>query len=576
MHYKQYWNCLKEIVHKTFEDKRLQVHFCFGVCFLIIGIISAVAIPLLLKKVIEILSFSGMGSVTLILLGYGFIWMVSQTSLHIRALFTYRIEQRITLILGLKVLSHLYGLSQSYFLDQKPGALMNVIRKAQRDVPSIILGVFFHVLPTVLEFLFVLILISSLYPFMYTLLLAGTLVVFFGYTFISMKSVLNDRQIANDVDKNTDGIVADWLSNYEAVKIFGRRDLAIRTCEKELKKRETAEVKFMTKFSMARLGQSFILGLGISTLTYLVGIGVLKGTLTIGDFVLFNGYILQFILPISILGQVTQDIKKALLDMKGIINILLTESEIQESLHPIHLPNHLCDVEFKNVTFKYKDRTILDDVSFKIGPGKTLLILGPTGIGKSTLAKLLLRLYDPNKGQIFINQINIKHLSFRSLYDTIGWIPQETYLLNDTLQNNISFVQPESSIAEIEWALEKACLLDFIKRLPEGIHTVVGDRGLKLSGGEKQRLAIARLFLKKPKICIFDEATSFLDRNTEITIQNNIENFLPHMTKVIITHRPFMVGNADNILNLNKKLVTQKTKSYNFNTYKIGFSGCNK
>ena len=555
--FKQYWGCIRTIFLKTFDDKSLRLQFCFGTLFLIIGIISTIATPLILKRIIEIFSASEMVSMTFVLLGYGVIWMVSQASLHIRALFTYRIEQRITLILGLEVLSHLFELSQSYFLDQKSGALMNVIRRAQTDVPSIILGVFFHVLPTVLEFLFVLVLISSLYPVMYTLLLSGTLVVFFVYTFISMKSVLHDRQIANDVDKNTDGIVTDWLSNYEAVKIFGRRDLAIRTCEKELRNREAAEVNFMTKFSMTCLGQSLILGLGISSITYFTGVGVLKGTLTVGDFVLFNGYILQFILPISILGQATQDIKKALLNMKGIIDILLTESDIKESLHPHPFPEQLFEIEFKNVSFKYKDRTILENISFKIESGETLLIVGSTGIGKSTLAKLLLRLYDPTEGQIFINQTNIKHLSLLSLYETIGWVPQETYLLNDTIQNNLHFVRPESSLEEIELALRQACLLDFVKYLPNGIHTIVGDRGLKLSGGEKQRLALARLFLKKPKICIFDESTSSLDRNTELMIQNNIEKFLPDMTKIIITHRPFMVNTANKKLDLSKK---EKTK----------------
>ncbi len=190
--FKQYWGCIRTIFLKTFDDKSLRLQFCFGTLFLIIGIISTIATPLILKRIIEIFSASEMVSMTFVLLGYGVIWMVSQASLHIRALFTYRIEQRITLILGLEVLSHLFELSQSYFLDQKSGALMNVIRRAQTDVPSIILGVFFHVLPTVLEFLFVLVLISSLYPVMYTLLLSGTLVVFFVYTFISMKSVLHD------------------------------------------------------------------------------------------------------------------------------------------------------------------------------------------------------------------------------------------------------------------------------------------------------------------------------------------------------------------------------------------------
>ncbi|WP_075553144.1 ATP-binding cassette domain-containing protein [Candidatus Paracaedibacter symbiosus] len=555
--YKHYWACLSSILLKTFEDKHILIHLFLSIIFLVIGIISTIAVPFMLKKIIESFSSSEIGSITLILLGYGAIWMISQASLHLRAIFTYRIEQRITFVLGLRVISHIYTLSHSYFLDQKPGALTNVIRRAQTDVPSIILGVFFHVLPTIIEFLFVLVLISSLYPPIYTLMLAGTLVAFFIYTLISMKSILNDRQIANEIDKNTEGVVIDWLSNYEAVKVFGRHELAINVCEKELKKRETAEVKFLTKFSTARLGQSIILGLGLSFLTYFVAVGVLQGTLTVGDFVLFNGYILQFILPISILGQIIQDIKKALLDMKGIIDILLTTSEIKETPHPLRLSGNSFDVEFKDVTFMYKDRVILDKVSFEIESGKTLLILGETGKGKSTLAKLLLRLYDSTKGQVLINQTNIKHLSFQSLYEIIGWVPQETYLLNDTIKNNILFVQPDASLKDIELALERACLLDFIDCLPDGIHTIVGDKGLKLSGGEKQRLAIARLFLKKPKICIFDEATSSLDKNTELLIQNNVETFLPDMTKIIITHRPFMINKADKIISLNNGGISQ-------------------
>ncbi len=551
--YKQYWCCIKEILFKTFEDRQLRSHFCLGFVVLIVGIMSTVVTPLFLKQIVETFSTSGAESIVPILLGYGGIWMISQASHHIQALFTYRIEQRITFILGLKVLSHLYSLSQSFFLNQKPGELTNVIRRAQRDVPSIVLGVFFHVLPTVLEFLCVLILIATLYPIVYTLFLGTTLVAFFIYTFVSMKSVLRDRQIANEVDKTTDGIVTDWLSNHEAIKVFGKQEFAIQICEKELKKREATEVNFMTKFSLARLGQSLILGIGLSSLTYLVGIGIQKGTLSVGDFVLFNGYILQFMLPISVLGHVAQDIKKALLDMRDVLNILLIESDIKESSQLLHSSNHLFHVEFQNVTFRYKDRTILDNLSFKIASGETLLIVGPTGIGKSTLAKLLLRLYDPTKGQILINQTNIKHLSFQSLYETVGWVPQETYLLNDSIQNNILFARPEASHDDVELALSRACLLDFVKGLPDGVHTVVGDRGLKLSGGEKQRISIARLFLKKPKICIFDESTSSLDKNTESIIQHNIESFLPEMTKIIITHRPLRIDKSFQVLTLNRK-----------------------
>lgn len=548
--YKQYLKLTKEIFTLTLEDKKIRWNFFFSLLGLIIGILSNLSIPFILKKAVESFSCQSSLLITLILLGYGLIWIISQVSHHIRALLTYKVEQRISFVLGIKVLSHLYSLSHSYFLIQKPGALTNIIRRAQRDVPSIILGLFLHVIPTVLEFLFVIILISSFYPFAYSLLMIGTLGAFFIYTSISMKVALKDREIANEVDKSVDGIVTDWISNYEAIKVFGKHDLAVHTCENELKKREVAEVTFITKYCLSHIGQSLILGLGLSSLTYLVGQGVLKGSLTVGDFILFNGYILQFILPIGILGQVTQDIKKAILDMKGIIELLLTPSEIKEIPQPIYLTGSCFSIQFENVSFRYNDRNILKNVSFKIEEGETALIVGPTGVGKSTIAKLLLRLYDPTEGQILINGININQLSLESLYETIGWVPQESYLLNDTIKANLRFVYPKSTLFEIEEALDRAHLLDFVKKLPQGLDTLVGDRGLKLSGGEKQRLAIARLFLKKPKICIFDESTSSLDKETDFIIQNNIEKFFSGMTKIIITHRPYLAPKVDQIIPL--------------------------
>lgn len=552
-----YGTCIKEVLLTTFKDKNLRLSFFFSLVGLSIGILSNLSLPFLLKMIVESFSSQSSLSVTFVLLSYGLIWMISQASQYARTLLTYKIEQRITFVLGIKVLSHLYSLSQSYFLNQKPGALTNVIRRAQRDVPNIILGLFLYVIPTIIEFLVVIILISSLYPFVFCILMTAILGAFFIYTTLAMRRIEKDREEANEVDQSVDGIVIDWLSNYEAIKVFGKRELAVQTCERELKKREAAEGAFMTKYTLIQLGQSLILGLGLSSMTYLIGQGVLEHTLTVGDFILFNGYILQFIIPVGILGQVTQDIKKALIDMKGIINLLLLKSEIIESPQPLVLSGAQFPIHFEDVSFKYNDRNIFQNISFKIEGGETALIMGPTGIGKSTIAKLLLRLFDPTEGRILLNQINLKQLSLSSLYETVGWVPQETYLLNDTIKNNIHFVCPEASFADIEDALRCAHLSDFIGSLPEGVNTIVGDRGLKLSGGEKQRLALARLFLKKPKICIFDESTSSLDKETDFIIQNNIEKFLPERTKIIITHRPFLAHKVDQVITINNHRVEE-------------------
>lgn len=550
-----YLTCLKEILETAFETKKLRINFGLSFIVLIIGVLSNMALPLLLKEIIDILALPTAPLITFVLLSYGCIWIVSQVSIHIRTLLIYKIEQRLTFVLESKVLSHIFGLSLNYFVNQQPGALTNIIRRAQQNVPHIVLGIFFHVLPTLLEFLFVIVLISYIYPLTYSVLMVVIFGIFFGYTLISLKFALRVREEANEVDKNADGIVADWLSNYEAIKVFGKSDLALSSCETELRKREKAEVTFMNNIVVSYIGQSLILGIGLSLFTYLVGNGVLKGTLTLGDFILFNGYILQFVMPISVLGQVLQDIKKTLLDMKGVIDVLFTPTDIVEPPHPLQLKKGVPSITFENVSFKYKDRFILKDVSFTIKAGKTAVIVGPTGAGKSTIAKLLLRLFDPVEGNIFIGSINLKQLSLKSLSETIGWVPQETYLLNDTIRNNLLFAHPEANPQEIEEALDRAHLLGFIEKLPQGLETTVGNRGLKLSGGEKQRLSLARIFLKKPKVCIFDESTAFLDKTTEAIIEENIQKFLPHTTKIIITHRPFCEDKVDQVIS-----VTQYTE----------------
>ena len=551
--YTNYYACIHGILRDAFKDKTICLNFLFALVFLCIGVLANVSIPLLLKKIVEIFSSTNNLSFSLLLLSYGFIWMASQVSVHLRSILAYKIEQRITYVLGIRVLSHLYTLSHRYFLSQKPGELTNIIRRAQQHVPSLVLGIFFHVLPTIIEFFLAIILISYFYPYTYSFLIVGVFTTFVLYTSFSMRTVLKARELANNVDKNVDGVVTDWISNYEAIKVFGKSHLATNICERELKKREIAEVTFMTKLGLTHLGQSLILGIGLAFLTYLVGQGVLKGSLTTGDFVLFNGYVLQFVIPMNILGQITQEIKKSLVDMKGIMDLLLIKDEIKEADHPLSLSGSHFQIDFENVFFKYEDRYILEDISFTVETGETAFVLGPSGVGKSTLAKLLLRLYDPIKGRILINHVDIKQFSLQSLHEMMGWVPQEGYLLNDTIKNNVNFVKPEASSRDIEKALEQADLFNFIRELPQGIDTVIGDRGLKLSGGEKQRLSLARLFLKKPKICIFDESTASLDKGTAITIQHNILTHLKDSTKIIITHRPFIINNCYKTIDISQK-----------------------
>ncbi|MBS0185382.1 MAG: hypothetical protein JSS34_03395 [Proteobacteria bacterium] len=252
--YNPYGKCIRDIIALAFSNKKIRLSFLLSIIGLIFGVLSNLALPLLLKKIIDSFSFPNSTFVSCILLSYGIIWTISQISVYIRTIFMYKIEQRLTFVLGSKVLSHIFGLSLNYFLNQQPGALTNIIRRAQQNVPHIVLGLFFHVFPTVLEFLFVVALIFLLYPLIYSFFMVAIFGIFFAYTLIVLKMVLKAREKANEADKDADGIIADWLSNYEAVKVFGKSDLAIFTCEAELKKKEATEVKFMTNVTLSHIG----------------------------------------------------------------------------------------------------------------------------------------------------------------------------------------------------------------------------------------------------------------------------------------------------------------------------------
>jgi len=550
---RQDYQYIKDVVTQALEDRSVRWSFIGSAFFLLIGVLSSLALPFFMKITVENLSMvKTIIWIPWLLLSYGVMWTLSQVSQHIRAFLTCRIEQRITLLLGSKVLSHLYNLSHRYFTNQKPGAVVNIIRRAQRDVPHIILGLFFYILPTLIEFICVIVGIAVFYPPFYVAILACVLISFFVYTLVSTKPVMKLLETANNIDRDVDGVVTDWITNYEAIKTFGRSDLAIYTCHTELSKREKTAIAFFQRYSWVQIGQVLILGVGLSTLTYCVGIGVQNGSLTVGDFILFNGYMMQFVGPISILGHVIQDVKKALLDMKGVLKILSMSSDIQEIENPIVLTGSSFSVEFRYVSFRYDDRLILDNLSFHVEAGKIALIMGKTGIGKSTIAKLLLRLYDPTDGEILINNINIKHIKLDSLYKTVGWVSQESYLFNDTILNNIRFVRSDATLEDIKACIAKAHLETLVQKLPDGLDTIVGDRGVKLSGGEKQRLAIARLFLKKPGLCLLDESTSALDKKTAVAIQQNINSYLHNATKIIITHRPYLEDKLDQVIELNK------------------------
>lgn len=357
------------------------------------------------------------------------------------------------------------------------------------------------------------------------------------------------QRINNEKHFNAQSRIVDSLLNFETVKYFSNQAYEKQETDKLLQEVEDASTKKHVVTESVHLGQGIVIGIGLIVLTWLSGNSVIQGTMNVGDFVLINGYLLQFVQPLSWFGYILRKMRKGLTDLENIFNMLHLQPEVSNAPSAIDLKITKAEVTFDHVSFGYDpSRTILRDVSFHVPAGKHLGIVGPSGAGKSTIARLLFRFYDVNKGAILINNHDIRTVSQKSLQKVIGIVPQDTVLFNNTLYYNIAYGRPGATSEEINEAAHLAHLDGFIKLLPDGLQTIVGERGLKLSGGEKQRVAIARVLLKKPLIYLFDEATSALDSKTEREIQKNLEEISAGSTTIIIAHRLSTVIHADNII----------------------------
>jgi len=356
--------------------------------------------------------------------------------------------------------------------------------------------------------------------------------------------------------KQTASTIADWLSHYELVKIFGRTSYVLQKISYALSKKELTEVKALKFYDLIHIGQSFILGLGLISLSFAMSSAVTSSLLTPGDFIMLNGYLIQFMTPLSILGHVFRDTKKAFLELKDAFKIidLVPEKPIKNNFIQINKP---IKIVFDQVSFNYPmKKSILKGLSLTIEHGQTVAIIGPNGIGKSTIIRLLLGLYKPTSGVIYLNAIPLHTVPQKELYKHIGIMTQETFLFRGTLKENILFAQPDASETELKNVLNQAQLFPLTDKFPDGLNTFIGERGLMLSGGEKQRIGLARLFLRKPNIALFDEPTSSLDITSEKNIIKNIMN-LKNTTKLIVTHKSNLLEQADIIIDL----VNLKTKS---------------
>jgi ATP-binding cassette subfamily B protein len=363
----------------------------------------------------------------------------------------------------------------------------------------------------------------------------------------------------NKMDSEASTKAIDSLLNYETVKYFGNEDHEAQRFEAALRSYEKAAIKSKVTLSFLNIGQGLVISIGLTIIMIMAGFGVKNGSMTIGDFVLVNSYLIQLFLPLNFLGFVYREIKQSLTDMEDMFKLIGQRLEIMDVSGAEKLTLSGGEIVFENVGFYYNpDRRILNNMSFKVPSGHTIAIVGPSGAGKSTISRLLYRFYDADEGRILIDSQNIKQVQQDSLRAAIGIVPQDTVLFNDTIYYNISYGRPDAGPSEIENAAQLASIDDFVRSLPDGYNTQVGERGLKLSGGEKQRIAIARTILKSPKILIFDEATSALDTHTEKEIQQALAKVSADCTTVIIAHRLSTVINADEILVLNEGEIVER------------------
>ncbi len=521
-----------------------------------------VGVPVLYKMAVDAISDNAASIVIVpvgILVAYGLARVMALAFGEFRDAIFAKVAQRAIREAGLKTFRHLHKLALRFHLDRQTGGLSRAVERGTKGIDFLLNFMLFNVLPTLLEILLVCAIMWGLFNFWFALVTFITVSTYIYWTVAVTDWRLKYRRTMNKMDGEANTKAIDSLLNYETVKYFGNEEHESRRFDQALRSYETAAVKSKVSLSLLNVGQGAVISAGMTILMIMAGFGVQDGTMTLGDFVLVNSYLIQLFLPLNFLGFVYREIKQSLTDMDEMFGLLERETEIDDKSDAPELSITGGEVIFENVSFYYEaKRLILNDVSLAVKPGQTVAIVGPSGAGKSTISRLLYRFYDVTGGRILIDGQDIRDVTQDSVRSAIGIVPQDTVLFNDTIYYNIAYGCPTASPSEIEDAARLASIHDFVSDLPEGYNTRVGERGLKLSGGEKQRVAIARTILKGPEILIFDEATSALDTHTEKEIQQSLRDVAEERTALVIAHRLSTVIDADKIIVLENGSVVER------------------
>ena len=547
------------------KRRDLKLRVMFALFFLVLAKVANVFTPLILGKSVDSLNALSGGKNILIMVplalivAYGVARLATLAFGEIRDALFSKVSQHAMRQVTLNVFKHLHSLSLRFHLDRHTGGLNRFIDRGTKGIDFLLRFFIFNILPTFIEVLLVSVILWILYGYLYAIITFSMVSIYTYLTFSITEWRIKFRRDMNNADNSVSTKIVDSLLNYETVKYFNNDSHEFKKLDFSLQKYETAANKNRESLSFLNISQALVIMIGITVMLIMTAYGIKKGAMTVGGFVVVNAYMLQLYQPLNFLGTIYREIKQALIDMENMFNLLDESSEINDPSNAadIHINNP--EINFSNISFGYDvRRNIIKNISFRVPHGKKTAIVGPTGAGKSTISRLLFRFYDPIEGEISFNNQNIKEITQESLRKKIGVVPQDTILFNDTIYYNIAYGNPNADEKDILEASKAADIHKFITSLPDGYNTLVGERGLKLSGGEKQRVAIARTILKKPDIYFFDEATSALDTNTEKDIQKNLEKLSKEKTTLIIAHRLSTVVNADNIIVLDKGSIVEE------------------
>ena len=527
--------------------------------------LANVGVPVVLKSLIDQLSVKPGDPRALLVLplaalvAYGALRLSTTVFTEMREFLFARVTQRAVRTIALQVFRHLHALSLRFHLNRQTGGMTRDIERGTRGVGSLISYTLFNILPTLVEITLVLAYLVSHYDIWFSAITAVALVTYIVFTVMITDWRTHFRRTMNDLDSKANTKAIDSLINYETVKYFGNEDYEARRYDEGLQRFESAAVKSQTSLSLLNTGQSLIIASAVTLILWRATEGVIAGTMTLGDLVLVNAFMIQLYIPLNFLGVIYREIKQSLADMERLFALLDQNREIADAPGAAPLVARGAAVRFSHVEFSYESkRQILFDVDFSIAAGTTTAVVGHSGSGKSTLSRLLFRFYEVNNGAITIDGHDLRAITQDSLRRAIGIVPQDTVLFNDTIEYNIAYGKPGASKDDIVAAARAASIHDFIESLPDGYATMVGERGLKLSGGEKQRVAIARTLLKNPAILIFDEATSALDSKAEQAIQAQLKDIARNRTTLVIAHRLSTVADAEQILVLDHGRIVER------------------